>query len=329
MILFYSDLHIRQERLEDCDTALKQIYDLAKKHNAVVVNGGDTFNTRGIIPTDALDLLYSHYKLWAENGISQIILAGNHDQQDKIGRVHPMRVFDFPSWVVVDEFYIHETLPIAFFNYMPKEKIQPYIEEAVAVLSKRCSDFYAVVHWGIAGAMMNDWVQDSDGVPVKWLKDFKMVFSGHYHYRNSFANIQYIGSPIQQNFAEKDQRKGVLLWNGESTEFIEITGTRMHYQIVVDDNEFCFNKVLHERDYLKVKATGNEKLNKEMFERFGTKNIIIERISEEVEQNRMNIKSEDIIHMDSLLNKYVDFKETDLSKERLIGIGKKILGGIG
>jgi len=326
-LLFYSDLHLRQDRLEDCDTALIQIGELAKKHNAIVVNGGDTFNTRGIIPTECLDLLHFHYKSWAENRIEQVILVGNHDQQDKEGRIHPMKVFSsFPGWAVVDGVYIHPYLPVAFFNYMPRENILPAITDAVEKLSGMFTEFYAVVHWGISGAHMNDSFKDSDGVPLEWLKDFKMVFSGHYHLRDSFANVQYIGSPFQQNFGEKDQTKGVLLLDGDELQFIPIEGTRRHYEITAD-KDFHFDSTLNGRDFLKVKAYGNDKIDKEVFEKLGTKNIMVERIAKEVDQNRMDISGKDVGNINSLMEKFVEFKDTELSKEKLIGIGKKLFGG--
>ena len=56
MILMYSDLHIRPERLEVCELVLDKIFEVAKVlkgkgKDVVIYNGGDTFNTRGVIRT--------------------------------------------------------------------------------------------------------------------------------------------------------------------------------------------------------------------------------------------------------------------------------------
>ena len=80
----------------------------------------------------------------------------------------------------------------------------------------------AFVHWGIRGAKRNDHNKDTDGVPLDYLKPFRRVFSGHYHYRSKLENVQYIGSPLQQNFAEMGQDQGVLIYDSEK-ETVKLT----------------------------------------------------------------------------------------------------------
>ena len=173
-LLFYSDLHLRPERIETCDYVLGEIGQIAKKHASIIVNGGDTFNTRGLIKTSCFDLLYRHYTKWFDTGLTQIINIGNHDQEDLAGEIHPMKVFEnFEGWKVTDKPSLFGTPGdmIALFPYMPRKDMQDQIEKK-ALLAKD-----AIVHWGIRGAKRNDKNTDTDGVPVEWLKKFKQVFS--------------------------------------------------------------------------------------------------------------------------------------------------------
>jgi DNA repair exonuclease SbcCD nuclease subunit len=342
LYVFYSDLHVRPERIEDCEIVLKAVGEIAldqkrKGKDVVIVNGGDTFNTRGLIKTSCFDVLYSHYEKWASQGLTQIIIVGNHDQEDKEGKIHPMRVFEqFEGWVVVDKPTVVGDM--AFFPYMNKSSIPSEIKKAIRGGAKD-----ATVHWGIQGAMMNEGHEDSDGVPAMWLADFNKVFSGHYHYRNSFQNIQYIGSPMQQSFGEINQKKGVLLYDNETNEvsFKEISGTSCHYEVeVCQDSEEkrgfreSFKggneKEVSKKDFIRVKVKGDSEfcssINKSKYsERYGVASVKVERDVKDRHVSRLKITSTDILSTESIMQKYVDFVETSLDKTKLMKIGRGLL----
>jgi DNA repair exonuclease SbcCD nuclease subunit len=340
--LFYSDLHIRPERIEDCETVLKAIGSTAKKmqdklkQDVIIVNGGDTFNTRGMIKTSCFDTLYKHYEEWHRSGLTQIIIVGNHDQEDKEGSIHPMRVFEqFGGWAVIDEPKVIGDM--AFFPYMNKANIQPAIKKVIKAGAKD-----AVVHWGIQGAMMNEGHPDSEGIPSDWLSPFRRVFSGHYHYRNEFKNIQYIGSPMQQSFGEINQKKGVLLYDDSKNkiDFHEIKGTSCHYEIEVsqEDSKKGYSeafkggneKEVGEKDFLRIKVKGDSEfcssISKDKYgEHYGVKAVRVERDVKDRHVSRLKITSSDVLSTESIMQKYVDFVDTSLDKTKLMKIGRALL----
>lgn len=340
MYLFYSDLHVRPERIEDCELVLQSIGEMAlklqdkTKKRITIINGGDTFNTRGLIKTSCFDVVYKHYEKWSSNGLSQIIIVGNHDQEDKEGLIHPMRVFEqFDNWHVVDKPTVIDDM--AFFPYMNKALIQSEIKKAIKSGAK-----FATVHWGIQGAMMNEGHADSEGVPASWLKDFKMVFSGHYHYRNSFSNIQYIGSPMQQNFGEINQKKGVLLYDNEKNkiDFIEVKGTSNHYEIEITQKEDFTEEIfkggekesISEKDFIKIKIKGDSEFcssikKDEYSKRFGVNTVKVERDVKDKHVSRLKITNTDVLSTESIMQKYVDFVDSSLDKNKLMKIGKTLL----
>jgi DNA repair exonuclease SbcCD nuclease subunit len=340
MYLFYSDLHIRPERIDDCEIVLKSVGDMAEKlqdklkRKVTIVNGGDTFNTRGLIKTSCFDVLYKHYENWASRGLTQVIIVGNHDQEDKDGLIHPMRVFEqFKGWSVIGSPTVIDGM--AYFPYMNKSNIQSEIKKAIKAGAKD-----AVVHWGIQGAMMNEGHADSEGIPSVWLKDFNRVFSGHYHYRNAFQNIQYIGSPMQQSFGEINQKKGVMVYDNEKNKvsFQEIKGTSCHYEIEISQEEGSSKeafrggeeKEVSKKDFLRIKIKGDSEfclsLNKHEYrERFGVENIKVERDVKDKHVSRLKITSSDILSTESIMQKYVDFVETSLDKTKLMKIGRSLL----
>jgi len=332
IFLLYSDLHIRPERISDCEIVLKEVYRLAKERGAVIINGGDTFDTRGMIRTQCLDVLHKHYAKWAREGLEQIILVGNHDQEDRAGNIHPHRVFSYPDWTVVDRPMWIAKYSMYFYPYMPKDNVVAALEFA----SKKKMD--AIIHWGIMGAMRNDRNKDTDGVPVEWLARFRNVFSGHYHYRNKIENVQYIGSPMQQNFGEMDQAKGVLLYDNKkmTTEFIKINGTSEHHafeiafdakgRMVLPDDE---DVSLKERDFLRVRVKGSAEqcagISKASLEKtYPGVDLFVEREIVEKAHSRLRITPSEVNNHEALAQKYVDFVDVPLDRARLMKVFKEV-----
>lgn len=334
MFLFYSDLHLRPERLKDCELVLNEVYAAAKvlrkRGDVTIINGGDTFNTRGVIKTSCLDVLQHHYRKWADDGFKQIILVGNHDQEDKAGDIHPMRVFDgLRNVTVVDKPTIFADLDLMAFPYMEKDLIEGAVKAA-----PRAS--YAVCHWGIKGARRNGGNVDDIGVAPEILKRFDKVFCGHYHYRNSFANIQYIGSPMQQNFGEMDQEKGILVFDTKTKKqtFIELTSPPKHHEVQIHwdgkKEEVLKSDKIGENDFVRVRVFGDAERcaavdHAYIQKRVPKGQIKIERIVSERSTSRLEIGEAEILSPEILAEKYVDFLSLDLDKKRLLKIGKEIM----
>lgn len=327
-LVLYSDLHIRPERIEDCETVLKFVGEFAQQHDAIIINGGDTFNTRGLLRTHCFDALYTHYNEWQKLGLKQIIIVGNHDQEDKIGEIHPMRVFaSFKDWHVVDKPQLIDGM--GFSSYVQNTK------DAIAKM-RGAKDIF--VHWGFKGAKRNGSNVDSDGVDLESVAHFRRVFSGHYHLRQEIENAQYIGSPIQQNQGERDQEKGVLLYDTKTQKvtFHPIPGTRKHYDIEVSfvDGKATYSgdiKKITPIDYVRTKVIGDiESVSNFSKEQVSKKikcaDVKIDREISEKHFTRLNIKSEEIQTPVSLMEKYVGFIETGLDKSKLLKIGKEIIG---
>lgn len=337
--LMYSDLHIRPEKLVECELVLRKIRTVANKlqdsskQPVTIINGGDTFNTRGLIRTSCFDVLYQHYHQWMTDGLRQVILVGNHDQEDRDGAIHPMRVFaSFKDWIIVDKPTVFDQF--VALPYMTMEQIKLFFEGY-----KGDEKRDAIIHWGVQGAMRNDSNKDSDGVPLEWLNVFRNVFSGHYHYRNALGNLQYIGSAYQQNYGEMGQDKGILIYNSETAKhvFHEIKGTPQHVnvsvkwdaagQMMVDAPTAIFDKDHHRIRVEGHSAQCNSVTREFIKEEFGIENATVEREVREQHFSRLKIGSKEIYDTPALMEKYVDFVETDLDKDRLMQIGLEIVNG--
>lgn len=343
-MILYSDMHLRPERLEDCETALDAVFKQAvatmkaTKKPVLVVNGGDTFNTRGVIKTHCFDVLVRHYKRWADEGINQVIIVGNHDQEDRDGEIHPMRCFhDWKKdvyWKVVDSPMYLEAQGILkrslFCPYMKSDKIKEMLDTTDA-------DMDLFVHWGILGAQMNDFKKDTTGIPIAWMKKFRNVFSGHYHLRSEIENAHYIGSPFQQNFNEMNQKKGMLIYEKNKISFKEIEGTKKHYEVEVGFKEEvpeikgdCEAK---ENDFVRVKVKGDSEQCSTITQDWISKHIKcrdvkVEREVRDKSFSRLSLDQKDVLDPNLIASKYVEFMDSGLDKKRLASIGKDIMEGL-
>lgn len=319
--LFYSDAHWREDRLEDLEWAHDQIGDMAVKLKVdAVINGGDTFHDKGLIKTRVFDALYRSRKKWAEDGLKNIDIIGNHDPADKAGKIHPLKVFEeFDGWHVVDSpRYIEEC---GFYAV-------PYVKDIKSHLHDK-SEFDLIAHTGVLTADMGG-IKDSDSVDPKCFSGYNKVFLGHYHKRQKIKpNIYYIGSPIQQTFAEADQKKGVLYYNRDrgTVQFIEIKGTRKHYEVVVswDKGKPVYKKPegLKKIDIVKFKISGTSEQVKSvsrdrLSKGLGCDQIKIDRKVNDDAFSRLRIEPEETDDLRSLAAKYVDFINPDLDRKKLM-----------
>jgi DNA repair exonuclease SbcCD nuclease subunit len=304
----------------------------------VAVNLGDTFDVRGIIHTACLSALEKEWHEWELANIQQIILVGNHEQEDRDGRIHPLSVFGSRLNTIVDE-----PMTVGGMDFYPHLPVSVVTQE---LIKKNKKSYLAFVHWGIQGGKRNDSNVDDDGVPVKWLKGYRMVFSGHYHHRNEFENVQYVGSPLQQNFGEGRQEKGVIILDTSTMkqEFVPLIGTPKHYDVelvwekgkrkmsLINSNPIVRMKDIGSGDFVRVFVKGDSEQvsgvkKEDLMKSIGAKDIKMERVVSEKAYSRLNIESKEIYNTEAIMEKYVDFVETSLDKVNLMKIGREILYG--
>ena len=105
-------------------------------------------------------------------------------------------------------------------------------------------------HIALDGAKLNTFYKTQADVSVEYdgdmvkvdadqFKPWKRVFLGHYHGEQKVGHVEYVGSPLQLNFAEAFQKKHVVELDTEdlSTTYIEYTFSPHHIIMTEDDLE--------------------------------------------------------------------------------------------
>jgi len=333
--LLYSDLHLRNDRLDVASKVLDGIFKIGERAGVLesggaFLNGGDTFHVRGMIPTSAMDLLYKKRREWKKRGVlTHVDNIGNHDQEDREGEIHPMMVFEElgDGWIVADK-----PLYLKSLHYY----VIPYCTHLSRLLkgipTELRKGLVALVHTGVKGAYLNNQRRDDFSLEVDAFDGFKRVFSGHYHKHHSLNDrFTYIGSPNQHTAAERDQAKGVVIYDRDSDVFSHypIGGTPSFHEAKVwwEDDEIQFSrpKRISPGDTVLVHVNGTS----DQVRSFKSKSLGLEchvkisRHTKDVTQSRLNVDSED--DKVSLLKSYVDYMDPGLDTKRLFSIGRKFL----
>lgn len=232
------------------------VHDTAVKHNIdTIAVLGDFFDNRKSISQKTHDLALEIVTgIWKDFKV--ILVRGNHDTYYKEKpKPNWLKMFKDSANVTVVE-----TEPYVYQEYC-------FVPWDFDVSSLSWSG-YLCGHFEINNFRMNNFFEcHTSRLGTRDFHKYKGVYSGHFHFPQTYGNISYLGSPFQQNFGDVGSNRGYYIIDGGKTEFIEFTKAPQF--VIIRTNE----KLLPER------IKGN--IVKLVFDKdYGTRknNIIIEDV---------------------------------------------------
>ena len=235
-------------RLRDClrvlEVALSR--DSIEEHGYdAVVLAGDIFHKRGSIATQAFNLVTELLaKAKHDNLIEVFAAVGNHDQADKAGTIHPLQAWQSAGLLeLIDDNKRHGT-HLHGISYCDSRED---FEQRLDALEKP-KGAVLICHHGFSDARVGgslEFIVKEDISPEAFKgRDFRFVFSGHYHRRQPIGsgivdNAMYIGSPLEHVRGDHDpEGKGFLVYDTETNDtllvpikapqFVQLTQNRIH-----------------------------------------------------------------------------------------------------
>ena len=188
----------------------------------------------------------------------------------------------------------------------------------------------AMGHLELQGFRVNkNLVMDEHGLEANIFKNFKKVFSGHYHTRSDNGTVFYLGNPYEIYWNDVNDPRGFTIFDTETLEHFHIDNPyRMFYNIYYEDTPYQTFDVREYENKI-VRVIVRKKSDIKQFERFIDKlynaNIaelkVVENFAIEVSEDFEAFESEDTI---SILNRYIEEAEVNLDKSIL----QKMLGEI-
>eukprot|EP01114_Cavostelium_apophysatum_P016743 TRINITY_DN4822_c0_g1_i1.p1 TRINITY_DN4822_c0_g1~~TRINITY_DN4822_c0_g1_i1.p1 ORF type:complete len:1079 (+),score=321.61 TRINITY_DN4822_c0_g1_i1:140-3376(+) len=270
----FGDIHFQDKGLARIkDTADWIIDELERQKVQAVVCLGDVLDTREMVSVNAQSTAFRFFNELSRRlaNVPIHILLGNHDMNLK----HSHDVSSLDSLAMdgmkASNIYLHKGTAVAELNgneclLMPYYEDQGKILADIAKLEKeRGKDWLSKVvgfgHLAIDGAKRYHSVSKPYEGPTGAgaFAGLKRVFSGHFHVHQKLGrNFVYVGSPLQFNFGDSGDERGIVIYDTAKDIFKHIVNPHCHAFRKITDNDVSYaekNPKLFERTFVMVQYT--------------------------------------------------------------------------
>lgn len=249
----FGDVHLRGSDFEEKLSIMESMFETFRTEGVDhIFCTGDLFDSGHVgdskISWDTI--VYCMLSLF-DNQIPITICEGNHDYWNPKG-LGPLRVLEVLDNVTVvsrnfRSFDLSSDVKVVVLPWVDSLRWSKHnLENYRKFLEKKpfeiCESRILIAHLELNGSRGdNDRILNSDGLN-SWSKDgidqlgFDKVFLGHYHKPQEFGNIEYVGSILQNNFGERDNKTRYLIYDTESKTIKEfLTFGSFYYKHVADE----------------------------------------------------------------------------------------------
>ncbi len=255
-----SDVHFNLANLEVASEALTLAIKHACSLLVPLVIAGDLHDSKAALRGECTNRLISIFKQ-AQTHLQIYLIPGNHCLLNEKGDEHALNFLE-PYCTLLDGVCYIPDLDVTAIPY------QNSVEKVRSILSKIKKGSTLIMHQGILGAKMGEYIKDTSSIPVEELKNFRVI-TGHYHLHQNIGTATYIGSPYTTSFAEaNDGPKGFCVLYDDGTLKQVPTNLRKHVILNVtaaglNDSEL---PKFNDTDKVWIKVTGTrlelDKINK-------------------------------------------------------------------
>ena len=313
-ILLTSDLHVGVRKkngilfINFAINYLNYIQNYCKKNNIDnIFFLGDILEKSSSVRHEYFTPLFRKLHEIRDNKINIIYLLGNHDIYTK---ENDSLVETFPGKIIKHQELV--TINGIVFNFLS------FTDGKIGDLTGD----YLMTHLPIEGFRMNqDYIPDREFYPKNLFKNFKKVFSGHYHYFQVENDIIYLGSPFQLNFSETLQKKGFVVLDTDKDDWAFVEYRNGPKFKVIDDLN---KKTSVKNSFVKIKIQRDDedfhaiKLNLFAKGALSVEPDFIPEESKRVEQEN-NIKLDHTLYQ--IVKKFLkDYKHEGINNNKLIEI---------
>jgi len=300
---------------------------------SVVVDMGDTFDSRKGIDFSALTWAKNHYfDRLKDMGITVHTIVGNHTAYYKntndinavdllLREYDKVAVYSEPTEVKLDNLKV---LFIPWINQENEAKTLKLIEKT----NCKC----AMGHLELQGFRVNRQIVMEHGMECSIFEKFSNVFSGHYHTRSTNGKIHYLGNPYEIYWTDVGDKRGFTIFDTETQEYFQVDNPyRIFYNIYYEDTDY---QTFDAREYANkiVKVVVRKKSDTKKFEKFIDKLYAVGvaelKVTENFEfggwyqqEDFDPLESEDTL---SILNRYIEEAEISLDKSMIQKIMQEI-----
>ena len=301
---------------------------LEKEGISVVVDLGDTFDSRKGIDFSALAWAKDHYyDRLADMGIEVHTVVGNHTAYYKntndinavdllLREYCNIRIYSEPTEIRLGNL---DVLLLPWIN--------PENESNTYSLIKTTTCICAMGHLELAGFRVNSQIIMEHGLESKLFEKFSRVYSGHYHTRSNDGRVFYLGNPYEIYWSDWNDSRGFTIFDTETLDHHHIDNPYNMFEIINYDEDTTKLDSDYENNIVKVVI--KNKKNQLKYEKFLDKLYsqnpaevkIVENFEVNIKDFEEDIESEDTI---SILDRYIQESETNKDKTRIMSIMREV-----
>jgi calcineurin-like phosphoesterase family protein len=235
------------------------------KPGDIIVHLGDLFDNRNVIPINlmnyTLDIVYEISKIAPFH-----IIIGNHDLYSKsTSEINSVRPFKY-----INNVFIYDKPDKIEFNGINILMV-PYIEnrkQQISIINNNKDCKYLFCHSDLNGAKLHltsSGHRNPDKIDIESFKDFRKVYSGHYHIVQREQNFTFVGSIFQMDRNDYGDQKGIFIidTNDDSEEFIPnlISPVFKKVRLVNEDDIEELESLSESKDYIDIAISNNLLIN--------------------------------------------------------------------
>lgn len=216
------DLHVKKDNIDESKRFIHWLVDVIKKTKATsdvkVVFLGDQFNDFGVARVEVIQ-----FWSWASHLIKSIAgknsvyyLVGNHDRNSE-GTDTAMHAFH-ENGIIIDKEAMLLSPDIGAVGFIRDN--ETFVKEVMRLYEHGVTLMYC--HQEFQGAMFESGAYAPHGVDPTTLPSNLKFRVGHFHKKQSFGNIKYLGTPRHLTKSDIGEQKGIHIYDTDSDKDIFI-----------------------------------------------------------------------------------------------------------
>jgi len=317
-ILLTGDFHVKKGITTNIILDYLDYLKIYCKENTIfhIIIMGDIFDKSSNIKNEAFVPLFMKFYDMKNDGITFTFILGNHDIYS-VNNDSIVETFKPLGRVIKEAEYLEGHQDFSYLPYTKKE------EDIVS------QDGYLFTHIPIADFSFDNSYHATEKHAFKkdLFKDYTLVFTGHFHRHQSKDNIVYVGSPIQLNFGEMNQKKGFVVFNDTTGGWKFEEYTKAPKFIKIDINDFQTFDPTNKFVGVKIdkKIENFVKLRKILFEKGALEVVPFFEKKEDIEIKKIEHMEDNTSIKNIVRNFLQEVEEGDVSNDKLLEIFEEVL----
>ena len=296
---------------------------LEKEGVSTIIDLGDTFDNRKSMDFNTFNRVNENYFKRLKDYKVHMILGNHCTYYKNTNRINSPELL-LEQYKNINIYASPEEITLGSKKFL----MMPWInkenkEECLELIANSKADIMCG-HLECDGFEVTPGMKFDGGFKVSDFKNFKRVWSGHFHHKSKHGNVQYLGNPYQMFWNDYKDTRGFHIYDTESDKLKFIKNPyEIFEKIFYDDASVDYNKqdVSDYKDKY-IKLIVEEKRDYQMFETLvdrlynvGVHDVkIVETLvdAEDIDDVELNVK--DTL---TLLSEYIDEIELAVDKTEL------------